>query len=146
MTSLQTKFSLTTIFSIVCPQQCHEIPWEVIFVSDFIHTFITLWHGDNDPRCNRSQLVPTEVKIGPTFVKQSMARVTPRNLSATFSRFKAHQLTVPRIHVEIALNVIKAWNLVQMKLLSCRSRNDLGACRKSLPFVCIAIWLLQTQV
>ena len=37
---------------------------------------------------------------------------------------RAHSI-VPRIQVKIALNVGKAWNLVQMKLLSHRSRTDL---------------------
>ena len=33
---------------------------------------------------------------------------------------------------------MKAWNLVQMKLLSCRSRTDLGAFRKSCFYVNMA--------
>ena len=37
---------------------------------------------------------------------------------------------VPRIRIKIALNVVKVWNLVQMKLLSCRLRTDSGAFRK----------------
>ena len=32
---------------------------------------------------------------------------------------------------KIAQNVVKAWNLVQMKLFSCRSRIDLRALRNS---------------
>ena len=31
------------------------------------------------------------------------------------------------MHVKIALKVVKAWDLVQMKLLSCRSKIELGA-------------------
>ena len=34
--------------------------------------FITLWHGDHDLRRDRSQMVPTEIKTGPTYVKQSI--------------------------------------------------------------------------
>ena len=40
----------------------------------------------------------------------------------------------PQIHVEIALNLVKAWNLVQMKLLSCGSRIDLGGISKMFAF------------
>ena len=40
---------------------------------------------------------------------------------------------VPQIHVEIVLNVVMAWNLAQIKLLSCRSRIDLRALKKSAP-------------
>ena len=53
---------------------------------------------------------------------------------------------VPRAHVKIAINVGKAWNLARMKLLSCRSKKELGAFRQFSPFVCMPIWLLQTQV
>ena len=35
-----------------------------------MHTFITPRRGDNDLRWNRSQLLPVEVKSGPTYVKQ----------------------------------------------------------------------------
>ena len=50
------------------------------------------------------------------------------------------------IHVDIALNVVKALNLVQMKLSSCGSRIDLGDFQESSPIVCIVIWLFQTEV
>ena len=40
-------------------------------------------------------------------------------------------LAISRIHVKIALNVVKAWNFVKIKLLSCRSGTDLGPFRKS---------------
>ena len=43
-------------------------------------------------------------------------------------------LLVPQIHVKIALNVVKAWNLVQMKLLSWRSKIEFGAIRTVLTF------------
>ena len=33
---------------------------------------------------------------------------------------------VPWMHVKIAQKVIKAWNFVQMKLLSCRSKMEFG--------------------
>ena len=33
---------------------------------------------------------------------------------------------LPRIRVEIALNLVKVSDLLQMKLLSCRSRTDVG--------------------
>ena len=46
---------------------------------------------------------------------------------------------VPRIHAKIALNVVTVFNLVQMKLLSCISKIELGAFRKFLPFVCMPI-------
>ena len=49
---------------------------------------------------------------------------------------------IARIHAKIGLHVIKAWNLVQMKLLSCRSEIELGAFQKLSPFVCMPIWLL----
>ena len=34
--------------------------------------FISLWNGDYDLYRHLSQLVPTEVKTGPTYVKQSI--------------------------------------------------------------------------
>ena len=39
------------------------------FIIDFIHSLITLWHGDDDLRWDRFQLVFIEVKSGPTYVK-----------------------------------------------------------------------------
>ena len=51
-------------------------------------------------------------------------------------------IIAPRIHVKIAVNAVNARNLVQMSLLSCRSKIGLGAFRKFSPFVCMAIWLL----
>ena len=55
-------------------------------------------------------------------------------------------IIVSRIHVKIALNVVKAWNLVQMKLLSFGSKIELGAFWKFWPCICMPVWLLQTQV
>ena len=46
---------------------------------------------------------------------------------------------VLRIHVKNALNVVKSWNSVRMKLLLCRSRIDLGAFLKLSPSVCVPI-------
>ena len=43
-----------------------------------------------------------------------------------------HHEKVSRIHVKIALNMAKAWNLVQMKILSCGSKIELLAFRKFL--------------
>ena len=45
-------------------------------------------------------------------------------------------LAISRIHVKIALNVVKAWNFVKIKLLSCRSGTDLGPFRKSYFCLC----------
>ena len=42
-----------------------------MFLNDFMPIFFTLWQGGHDLRLNRSQLVPIEVKISPTYVKQS---------------------------------------------------------------------------
>ena len=53
---------------------------------------------------------------------------------------------VSRIHVKSAVNAVKAWNLVHMKLLFCRSKIELGAFQKFTPFVYMPTWLLQTQV
>ena len=50
------------------------------------------------------------------------------------------------IHVKIVLNVEKAWNFAQMRLLSCRPRIDLGAFRKFPPFVCVPMLLLENKV
>ena len=55
-------------------------------------------------------------------------------------------LIVHWIHTKIALNVVKAWNLLQMKLLSCRSKIELRAFRNFSPFVCMPICLLQAEV
>ena len=51
---------------------------------------------------------------------------------------------VQQIRVKIALDRVKAWNFVQIKLLSCKSRIDLGYFKNSDLF-CMPIWLLQTK-
>ena len=54
-------------------------------MNDFTYTFIIQWHGDYDLRRNRSQLVPIEVRIGPTYVKQ---RISSYNcVFNTYSKF-----------------------------------------------------------
>ena len=67
---------------------------------------------------------------------------SPRHVDCLFPFYPMCPL-VPRIHVKIALNVVNAWNLVQMKLLSCRSRIDMGTFRKFLLFVRMPIWLFK---
>ena len=39
----------------------------------------------------------------------------------------------------------EAWNFVQMKLLPCRSRTDVGPFRKFSIFVCVPTWQFQTK-
>ena len=46
--------------------------------------------------------------------------------TVTFDKEDDEVLAVPRIHEKIALNVVKAWKLVQMKLLSSRSLTERG--------------------
>ena len=50
-----------------------------------------------------------------------------------------------KIRVKIALNVVKASKLVQMKLITYRSKLSLGAFRKFSAFVLTPIWLPQTR-
>ena len=45
---------------------------------------------------------------------------------------------VPWIQVKIVLNLVKAWNLLRMKLLSFRSKIELGAFRTFSPLVLYA--------
>ena len=51
---------------------------------------------------------------------------------------RAQHSIVPRSHVKIASNVTKAWNLVQMNLLSLRSEIELEAFQKFSHFTCMA--------
>ena len=53
---------------------------------------------------------------------------------------------VRRMHVKVALNVVKAWNFYTNEDSSCWSRIDSGAFRKFSRFVRLPIWLLQTKV
>ena len=54
-------------------------------------------------------------------------------------------LIVQQIRVKIALNVVKASKLIQMKLMTWRSKLGLGAFRKFSAFVLTSIWLPQTK-
>ena len=55
------------------------------------------------------------------------------------------RLLVRRIRVKIALNVVKASKLVQMKLITYISKLGLGTFRKFSAFVLTPIWLPQTK-
>ena len=59
--------------------------------------------------------------------------------SAGMLLFTEIRQIIPQIHAEIVKNVVKAWNFVQIKLLSCRTRIDLEAFRKSSPFACMSV-------
>ena len=53
--------------------------------------------------------------------------------------------SVQRMRVKIALNVVKASKLVQLKLITYRSKLGLGAFRKFSAFVLTPIWLPQIK-
>ena len=66
------------------------------------------------------------------------------------ARFEAGKIcfisaTARRIRVKIALNVVRASKLVQMKLVTKRSKLGWGAFRKFSDFVLTPIWLPQTR-
>ena len=61
-------------------------------------------------------------------------------------RTKLKLASIPqRIRVKIALSMVKASKLVQMKLIKERSKLGLGAFRKFSAFVLTPIWLPQTK-
>ena len=75
-----------------------------------------------------------------------MAHHVTQFMEVTFNpppppRSRGHYIE-PRIHVKIALNVVNAWNLVQIKFSSCTffKKNEMGAFRKFSAFVCLPIW------